>query len=189
MPADAPPGHDGGDRLKPALPYGELFNILAVPGGGQLVLSAQPARFSNPDEALDAYRRVGAGLVVSLLPDHELQALGLQQLPHQCAQRGLQWGHCPVEDFSVPGAAFDAGWKTIAAKVQSLLTQGQAVVLHCRAGLGRTGTVAARILIEAGMSAPDAVDLVRATRPGSIETPEQEAYLLQFAHAREGRGA
>ena len=51
------------------------------------------------------------------------------------------------------------------------------MVLHCYAGLGRTGLVAARILIEFGELPVRAIALVRAARRGTIQTAEQEAYL------------
>jgi len=162
-------------------PEAELFNLLDVPAGGHLILSAQPAKFRELDQALAAYRRAGARLVVTLLPNQELQSLGLQSLPDRCAPYGLTWAHCPIDDFCPPGPAFEQHWNGVASKVQSLLDKGEGVALHCRAGLGRTGTVAARILIERGLCASDAIGLVRQTRPGSIETTAQEEYLRHFA--------
>jgi len=58
------------------------------------------------------------------------------------------------------------------------------VMVHCRGGFGRTGTVAARLLVERGLDPAAAMALVRHTRPGSIETSEQELYVLALT----GRG-
>ena len=154
-----------------------LFDTLPVPQGGCLILSAQPASLGSASEALQAYRQAGAGLLVSLLPEHELLALGLGFLAEDCARHDLPWAHCPIDDFSAPDEAFEARWLAVAATVHGLLDQGRAVVLHCRAGLGRTGTIAARILIERGMQVEPAIELVRQVRRGAIETERQEAYL------------
>ena len=59
-----------------------------------------------------------------------------------------------------------------------LLRSGRDVLVHCRGGLGRAGTIAARLLIELGMEPATAIRQVRAVRPGAIETLEQEKYVL-----------
>lgn len=62
--------------------------------------------------------------------------------------------------------------------VQALLT-GERLVVHCKGGLGRAGTIACLLLLDSGAvtGADEAMDRVRAVRPGAIETPEQEVFL------------
>ncbi|MDP7292161.1 MAG: hypothetical protein QF497_08015, partial [Verrucomicrobiota bacterium] len=55
---------------------------------------------------------------------------------------------------------------------------GESIVLHCKGGLGRTGTIAARLLVELGMTPGNAILAVREARPGAIETSAQETYVL-----------
>ncbi|MCX7144513.1 MAG: hypothetical protein NT123_26490, partial [Proteobacteria bacterium] len=50
-------------------------------------------------------------------------------------------------------------------------------LLHCKGGLGRTGTVAAKLLIEFGYSADEAIDIVRNARADTIDTGQQESYV------------
>jgi protein-tyrosine phosphatase len=52
------------------------------------------------------------------------------------------------------------------------------VLVHCRGGVGRAGTVAARILVELGTPATEAVRQVRAARAGAIETRSQLEHVL-----------
>ena len=54
------------------------------------------------------------------------------------------------------------------------------MVLHCRGGIGRTGTIAARLLVEFGVAPEEAIRMVRRARPGTIETPAQEEYVLRL---------
>ena len=61
---------------------------------------------------------------------------------------------------------------------------GAEVVIHCLGGLGRTGTIAARILVEFGIEADDAIKAVREARPGAIETVGQAEYVRKFNHGR-----
>jgi ADP-ribosyl-[dinitrogen reductase] hydrolase len=51
-------------------------------------------------------------------------------------------------------------------------------LIHCRGGLGYTGMIAARLLVELGMDAHDAIAAVRRVRPGAIETGAQEQHVL-----------
>ena len=60
------------------------------------------------------------------------------------------------------------------------LIEGGRVVVHCRGGLGRSGIVAALLLIEAGIASRAAVDSVREARSGAIETIQQEAYVRGY---------
>ena len=59
--------------------------------------------------------------------------------------------------------------------------QGQTVVVHCKGGLGRSGLVVASGLTTLGYSAEASLAIVRQTRPGSVETQKQEAFVAQFA--------
>lgn len=60
------------------------------------------------------------------------------------------------------------------------LEAGRNVVVHCRGGLGQTGTVAACVLVALGHSAKEAVDTIRETSRGTIQTDEQERFVYLF---------
>ena len=62
--------------------------------------------------------------------------------------------------------------------------QEDPVMLHCAAGIGRTGTVAALYLVNLGLSPEEAIETVRANRPGSIQTQEQERLVFEWTRRR-----
>jgi ADP-ribosyl-[dinitrogen reductase] hydrolase len=92
---------------------------------------------------------------------------------------GLDWYHLPIRDVSIPSTAYETQWADVGEALRTRLLDGQAIVVHCRGGLGRTGLVAARLLIELGEKPATALQRVRAARPGAVETVEQEKYVLQ----------
>jgi ADP-ribosyl-[dinitrogen reductase] hydrolase len=129
---------------------------------------------------LVALREWGADQVVTLMERHEFSVLRVPDLDARVVAHGMTWTHLPIPDQDVPKAAFEAAWPQVRATLLSNLHAGSSVVLHCRGGLGRTGLVAALILIETGMAAEKAIQAVRSLRPRAIETAAQERYVLNY---------
>ena len=87
----------------------------------------------------------------------------------------------PVPDFTPPAQEqIDRMLEFIDAQV----ADGRPVAVSCYAGIGRTGTVLACYLVSKGAWPGDAVEEVRRLRPGSVQTPEQEAAVYEFAQRR-----
>lgn len=88
--------------------------------------------------------------------------------------RGIILHHFPVPDFSVPDPA-------VIGRVGTLLENDPPVFIHCHAGLGRTGTVAAALLVRwLNLTPEEALERVRGLRPGSVETADQERFVLSL---------
>ena len=86
----------------------------------------------------------------------------------------MRWFHLPIADVSIPDERFETQWDAASEELCSLLRGRLDVLVHCRGGLGRAGTIAARLLVELGMEPKKAIVNVRAARPGAIETTEQQ---------------
>lgn len=129
----------------------------------------------NPTTAdLQRLRREGFEVLISLLQEEE-QATNYDVA--DAREMGFVRHSIPVRDFNPPTVEQLLDFIGII----EALTKGTKVIIHCQAGIGRTGTFAAAYCIAKGMATADAIALVRKARWHAIETSEQEAVLEQFA--------
>lgn len=134
---------------------------------------------------VEAIRAWGASAVVTLVEDHELELLRVPALGKAVRERHMAWLHLPIRDVSVPTQKFEVQWAQVGPGLRHRLASGFDVLVHCRGGLGRAGTIASRLLTELGWDPARAIEAVRAVRPGALETTAQEAYVLGFGAAEE----
>lgn len=127
---------------------------------------------------LDAIAAWGAAAVITLVEKRELAALNVAHMGEAVRDRHMAWHHLPIRDVTAPGADFEAEWRDTGESLRHLLRSGFDVLVHCKGGLGRAGTVAARLLVELGWEPERAIAEVRRVRPGAIETKEQERHIL-----------
>jgi len=158
------------------------YDILDIPGcPGRLIFTPCPGtRDTSVASALDTLQAAGAETLITLMPGEELRLNQADELPALCAGRHLEWFHLPVADEQVPLDDFDAAWAQSRARIHELLDQGRSIAIHCKGGSGRTGLIAARILIDGGLQRSDAVALVQALRPKAIQHPAHAAWIEQF---------
>src|ERR1700730_8435999 len=130
---------------------------------------------------LDAIRNWGAAAIVTLIEPKELTLLKVERLGEEVVRRNMLGFHLPIVDVSIPDERFEENWDAAGEELRSILRNGSDVLVHCRGGLGRAGTIASRLLIELGMPPKTAIERVRAVRPGAIETRAQEEYVLATA--------
>jgi atypical dual specificity phosphatase len=92
--------------------------------------------------------------------------------------KNVNYLHVHSNDMSVP--EFDDLVSTVDF-IHRRITNNEPVMVHCLAGMGRTGTLLACYLVKyQKMSADDAIQKVREERPGSIQSFPQEEMIFQF---------
>ncbi|MCF8506988.1 MAG: ADP-ribosylglycohydrolase family protein, partial [Caulobacter sp.] len=161
---------------------------LPLAAGGAIGLAPCPGRqgpsHQGPpwerdlDADLAAIRAWGADALLCLIGVDERAALRVANLPDAAGRFGLTFVEAPLTEGLPPDAAFAARWAEIGPPLRALLRGGGRLLIHCRGGLGRSGTVAARLLVELGQDAEGAIATVRAARPGAIQTDEQVEHIL-----------
>ena len=86
--------------------------------------------------------------------------------------KDVNYLHVPTEDLSAPD--MDKIDQTVDF-IQERIKNDEPIMVHCAAGIGRTGTMLACYLIKYhNMSAKNAIEKVRKERPGSIQSESQE---------------
>ncbi|TNF26521.1 MAG: protein-tyrosine-phosphatase [Deltaproteobacteria bacterium] len=131
-------------------------------------------------EDLDRLRDVHAvDALVCLLEDHELEALGLSSYPAEAARRGIALHRLPIRDGDLPASR--AAVAALLATVDAAVDAGRTVVIHCKGGLGRAGTLGGCWLRHRGLDADAALARLRKARgPKCPENPRQRRYIVDW---------
>ncbi len=157
---------------------------LDLPGfAGALLLGPCPGRRKEtPDDAasqaaltedLSQLAGMGATGLLSLVEAKEFP----KDFAAAIRAAGLEWTHLPIPDYGVPDADFMTGWRRL--NLTHRLREGESWAIHCRAGLGRTGTIAALLLVESGASAVEAIAQIRREHDAAaVETEAQADFLI-----------
>jgi atypical dual specificity phosphatase len=152
---------------------------MLIPNVFDWLLPDRLAACVNPGvsvSAAEALRREQIRLVVNLHERPDSDAL--------LADLGAETLHLPVSDSNAPTQdQLDEG----VAAIRDALAREVRVAVHCAAGLGRSGTLLAAYLVSTGESPDESIKRVRDSRPGSVETLEQEQAVHAYA-ARHANG-
>lgn len=122
-------------------------------------------------------------VLVTLLPEGELAELGLGGIADAVGVHGIDHRHLPVADGSVPSPDQQPAVLALVDELRDALLADKTVVFHCRAGFGRSGTLAAVVVASLWELPVDAIARVRSAQPRAVETVQQEHYVHDAAYA------
>ena len=169
--------------------FSAQMDLMSVEGlAGRVVFTCFPGRGADNEFHLERMERVfetlvagGASTLVSLVENVEFEAYcGRDVFGARALVHGLTWHHLAVPDMQAPDEAALDSWEALSLKVLAELKEGRDVCVHCKGGLGRTGTLVAMLLMDHGYSHDAAIAAVRAARKGAIESDVQEAFLRSY---------
>ncbi len=133
---------------------------LPAPGLGRVWLSSMPGRLESWPAFLDEAATKELQQVLCLSPLFEIERLSPAYAAAITAGTlPFRWTHLPMQDFGL-SAEVDA-YRAVIVEVADTVRAGGAVLLHCAAGIGRTGTSAACLLKRLGASTMVALQRVR----------------------------
>lgn len=142
------------------------------PWRGHLAVVARPRGGDWLEDDAKGWRSSGIDTVVSLLEEDEAEGLGLAEERRLAEGSGLRFLTFPIPDRGVPTSTAKA--LAFLKNVRESLDSGAQVAVHCRQGLGRSGLIAAGLLVISGITPEEALQRVSAARGETVpETPDQ----------------
>eukprot|EP00026_Physarum_polycephalum_P016909 Phypoly_transcript_17952.p1 GENE.Phypoly_transcript_17952~~Phypoly_transcript_17952.p1 ORF type:complete len:189 (+),score=25.30 Phypoly_transcript_17952:126-692(+) len=126
-----------------------------------------------------------ANVIVTLNEEKEFTALQIPDILLRIQGLGMESVFYPIKDMHIPTEKMES-FVIFVDKLVSKIRDDKVVVIHCNAGKGRSGLVAACCLLRMGMGAQKAITTVRAARPGAIQTWAQEKFIRDFEYHIKG---
>src|SRR5262245_30640150 len=146
---------------------------------GRIFRSPMPfGTYDQAGEVYEEFQRNRISMIVLLAEDTECQAKAGRNLKQLYIQDGFKVLHLPIVDFGTPNLEpLRRALDTTALEVQS----GRHIVIHCSAGIGRTGLFAACLAKKLlHLKGEQAIEWIRQYITGAVESPEQRNFVMIF---------
>ena len=158
-----------------------LSNVPLKPiAKGQLWISHYPGKIGMEDKIIQAemdlleLKKKNIDTVVSLLEKKELKPLNVSTLFEVIKKHKFTHYYFPIKDKSVPKKSVELN--RLLNDLSLKIRHNKKILLHCNAGLGRSGLIAALLCKKLGIS-ENPISYIRKHRPGAIETKDQEKMI------------
>ena len=156
------------------------FDILTLDNGAKLIFTPCPGtKGVSIVDSLKSLKEAGAQAVITMMTMAELTEKQADTLPALCAELRMDWYHLPVEDSCAPEAPFAQAFAQQKAILLGLVESGATMVIHCHGGSGRTGMMAAILMLELGYAPAQVKSQIQLIRPKSLTSPVQVNYLIK----------
>jgi predicted protein tyrosine phosphatase len=156
-------------------------DLFWIPGPwrGRLAIVARPRGGDWLEDEASGWRRAGIDVIVSLLEKDEVTELDLVDEAQAVGAMGIRFMSFPIPDRGVPASASAA--VSLIAAIRDALETGDNVAVHCRQGVGRSGLIAAGVLLSAGIDPERAIEVVSSARGQIVpETPGQRSWVQRL---------
>lgn len=157
-----------------------LFRLLRIPSDtpGKVYLHSMPGRCETWVEFIRAATATGISEIVSLTSVFEIAK---KSPPYEKAlQEEFPYtiSSFPISDYGIPDDEDE--FLVFIASVAKSVRAGRHILVHCGAGIGRTGMVASCLLLALGCGIDEARDAVKSAGSGP-ETSGQRSFVQSMA--------
>ena len=153
----------------------EMYKIGTM-GNGFVAIMARPSLEADAPASIVNIARLGIQQVVSLLEPSEARSLGLDSEREQVKAHAMGFISFPIPDMGLPPSVEE--FAQLSNKLFRQVNAGVNTLIHCHAGIGRSGLLVAGILLHCDMDPQQA--FAYASRMRGIRVPEtnqQEQWL------------
>jgi protein-tyrosine phosphatase len=152
---------------------------IETPAAQRLAIMARPRAGDWLDDEIVGWRREGVDVVVSLLEAEEIGELGLRREAELCRTQAIEFISFPIPDRGAPASLQETA--SLAQSLARQLSEGKAVAIHCRAGIGRSSLIAACVLACVGCESDAAFAMIGKARGVKVpDTDEQRQWVAAF---------
>jgi protein-tyrosine phosphatase len=155
----------------------DIYKVELI-GSGSLSVMAKPVSGEWIEDEFSNISMLGIDRIVSLLESHEVYDLGLDMEKALAEKNGMEFISYPIPDRGLPNSIDD--FLRFTKRLYNEAAGGLNTVVHCRAGIGRTGMIAAGVLLHCGFEPIDAFDLISKKRGVAVpDTQEQIDWVVK----------
>lgn len=149
----------------------DIYQVEMI-GSGSLSVMAKPVSGEWIEDEFSGIAQYGINRIISLLEEHESYEVGLSQERSLTEKNGMEFISYPIPDRGLPNSISE--FASFTKRIYHEAAGGLNTVIHCRAGIGRTGIVAAGVLLHCGFEPSQAFTLISEKRGVSVpDTQEQ----------------
>jgi len=155
----------------------DIYSLELI-GSGSVSVMAKPVAGEWIDDEFSGISKYGINRIISLLERSEAYEVGLKDEEVYAEKHQIEFVSYPIPDRGLPSSVND--FSKFTKGLYHSAAKGNNIVIHCRAGIGRTGIVAAGVLLHCGFTAEQAFEHISKKRGVPVpDTPEQENWVIE----------